>query len=75
MLIGKVQVGALLFLKQPPEERSIDTGLGGTGGETLKGGSRCSSIGSTGSGGPKWFGVLGLLVAFVRGGEQWASSS
>ena len=47
----------------------------GAGGETLKGGSRCSSVGSTGSGGAGWFGVLGLLLAFVRRGERWAPSS
>ncbi len=59
------------------EDTATDTDMGdtGAGGETLKGGSRCSSVGSTGSGGAGWFGVLGLLLAFVRRGERWAPSS
>jgi hypothetical protein len=56
---------------------STDTGFGdtGTGGETLKGGSRCSTLGPMGSGGAGWFGVIGLLAVLRRKGERWFSSS
>ena len=58
-------------------DTGADTGFGdtGTGGETLKGGSRCSTLGANRTGSIGLFGLLGLLVGLRRREARWSFSS